>query len=243
VIERVTGQAKAPIHRPSRSADQSFLANGVPSFSTYPFLPDDHPDRRPWTGGCANAWWWHSEFDTLDKGDKDILTLDTKVSLAAIMELCNADVLPVDHVATAREVDSFVKKLQETVGNHLDLGPAATEAKRFLGAAERLDAAKAGARGAKARLNTALLRLSRILNPVIYSQAGRFQHDPAEWSPIMRATTSQTLAALGRAAALPKLAGRHEYGFMRTQAVRERNRVVTALREATRLVEETLAAT
>ena len=79
----VTGQAKAPIHRPSRSADQSFLANGVPSFSTYPFLPDDHPDRRPWTGGCANAWWWHSEFDTLDKGDSDILTLDTKVSLAA----------------------------------------------------------------------------------------------------------------------------------------------------------------
>jgi len=84
---------------------------------------------------------------------------------------------------------------------------------------------------------------TRILNPVIYSQAGRFQHDPAEWSPIMRATTSQTLSALGRAAALPKLAGQHEHGFLRTQVVRERNRVVTALREATRLVEETLAAT
>src|SRR6266508_3637820 len=139
VIERVTGQAKAPIHRPSRSADQSFLANGVPSFSTYPLLPDDHPDRRSWTGGCANAWWWHSEFDTLDKGDKDILTLDTKVPLAAIMELCNADVLPIDHVATAREVDGFVKKLQDAVGTHLDLGPAATDAKRFLAAAERLD--------------------------------------------------------------------------------------------------------
>lgn len=242
VIERVTGQAKAPVHRPARAADQSFIANGVPAFSTYPFLPDDHPDRRPWTGGCANAWWWHSEFDTLDKGDKDILALDTKVSLAAVMELCNAEVLPIDHVATAREVHDFVQRLQDAVGTHLDLQPALDEAKRFLGAAERLETAKAGVRGPKARaVNDLLLRLSRVLNAVIYSQSGRFQHDPAEWSPIMRATTSQTLAALARAGALPKLAGQHEFGFLRAQVVREQNRVVTALREATHLVEDALA--
>ncbi|MBI2528285.1 MAG: M28 family peptidase, partial [Candidatus Rokubacteria bacterium] len=242
-IERVTGQAKAPIHRPSRAADQSFLANGVPAFSTYPFLPDDHPDRRPWTGGCANAWWWHSEFDTLDKGDKEILALDTKVSLGALMELCNADVLPIDHVAAGREVHDFVQGLAERVGRHVDLGPALAEARRFLGAAERLEAAKAGVRGAEARkVNDVLMRLSRVLNPVIYSQAGRFQHDPAEWSPIMRATSTYALAGLARAAALPTMAGQHEYGFLRAQVVRERNRLVTALREATRLVEATLAA-
>ena len=242
-IERVTGQAKAPIHRPSRAADQSFLANGVPAFSTYPFLPDGHPDRRPWTGGCANAWWWHSEFDTLDKGDKEILALDTKVSLGAVMELCTTDVLPIDHVATGREVHDFVQGLAETVGRHVDLAPALAEARRFLGAAERLEAAKAGARGAEARkINDVLMRLSRVLNPVIYSQAGRFQHDPAEWSPIMRATSSYALGGLARAAALPAMAGQHEYGFLRAQVVRERNRLVTALREATRLVEATLGA-
>jgi len=240
-IERVTGQANALVHRPSRAADQSFLANGVPAFSTYPLLPDDHADRRPWTGGCANAWWWHSEFDTLDKGDRNILALDTRVSLTAVMELCNAEVLPIDHVATAREIQDTVAALQQNVGAHLDLGPALDEAKRFLGAAERLDAARATARGAQARrLNGALMRLSRVLNPVIYSQAGRFQHDPADWSPIMRATTSQVLAGLGKAAGLPALAGKSEHGFLRAQAVRERNRVVTALREATRLVDDTL---
>jgi hypothetical protein len=242
VIHRVTGQADAPIHRPSRAADQSFLANGVPAFSTYPFLPDDHPDRRPWTGGSANAWWWHSEFDTRDKADLDILALDTKVSLTAVMELANAEVLPFEHVDTAQEIQSLLGTLQEKAGGHLDLAPAADAAGRFLAAATSLRAAAAQARGPAARaVNDALMRVSRILNPVIYSTSGRFHHDPAEWSPIMRATGQHTLAALQKAGGLPALAGQAEYGFLRAQLVRERNRLVTALREATRLAADTVA--
>ena len=75
-----------------RAADQSFLANGVPSFSAYPFLPDGHPDRRPWTGGCANAWWWHTDEDTLDKADVDMLARDVHVGLEAIWDLTNGAV-------------------------------------------------------------------------------------------------------------------------------------------------------
>ena len=77
-----------------------------------------------------------------------------------------------------------------------------------------------------------MIRLSRILNPVIYSEGGRFQHDPAEWSPIMRATSRHTLTGLARAAHLPALEGRAKYRFLYAQVVRERNRIVTALREA-----------
>jgi hypothetical protein len=86
------------------------------------------------------------------------------------------------------------------------------------------------------------VRLCRILNPVIYSQRGRFHHDPAEWSPVMRATGRSTLPGLSRAAALPQLAGRAELGFLRAQVVRERNRLVEALYEATLLANETAAA-
>lgn len=242
IIRRVTGQAEAPIHRPSRAADQSFLANGVPAFSTYPFLPDDHPDRRPWTGGSANAWWWHSEFDTRDKADLDILTLDAKVSLTAVMELANAEVLPFDHVDTVQEIQGFLGTLQDKAGGHLDLTPATEAAGRFLAAAAALRGAAAEARGLAARaVNDALMRLSRILNPVIYSTSGRFHHDPAEWSPIMRATGQHTLAALQKAGGLPALAGQPEYGFLKAQLVRERNRLVTALREAARLAGDTVA--
>ena len=236
MIEQVTGQAQAPVHRPSRAADQSFLANGVSSFSTYPFLPDDHPDRRPWTGGAANAWWWHTEFDTLDKADPEILALDTRVSLTAVLALANAVVLPFNHVDTGREIRALIARLAATVGSHLDLGPVLAACDPFLDAAEKLERTKGGATGSAAeRLNAVLIRLSRILLPVLYSYSGRFHHDPAEWSPIMRAAGQYTLPGLSKAAALPGLAGRPEFGFLRAQAVRERNRLVAALREATRL--------
>lgn len=243
IIARMTGQQSAPVHRPSRAADQSFLANGVPAFSTYPFLPEDHPDYRAWTGGSANAWWWHSELDTLDKADVDILTLDTRISLAAVTDLANAEVLPISHVDTAAEIRDVLRALAEKVGTHFDFGPALREADAFAAQAERLEGAKPEARGASAAgVNRTLMRLSRILNPVIYSQQGRFHHDPAEWSPIMRATSRYTLSAIGKAAGLPQLAGQQEYGFLKAQVRWEANRLVTALREATALIASTLEA-
>ena len=110
VIAAVTGQTNAPVFRPMRAADQSFLASGMPSFSAYPFLPDGHPDKRPWTGGCGNAWWWHTEHDTLDKADVSILATDVKVGLEAVWGLANATVpatrLSRDRAGVARRRDA-----------------------------------------------------------------------------------------------------------------------------------------
>ena len=241
-IARVTGQQDAPVHRPSRAADQSFLANGVPSFSTYPFLPDGHPDFRPWTGGAANAWWWHTEFDTLDKADVEILALDTRVSLTAVIELANADVLPLNHVDTAEEIRKALAAIQERAGAHLDLSGVRAAAEAFRDAAARLERAKetVAAERTRRRLNAALMRISRLVTSVVYSQGGRFQHDPAEWSPVMRATTQSTLSSLGKAAGLPRLEGQADYGFLRAQVIREVNRVDASLREGTREIEATL---
>ncbi|HVB09300.1 MAG TPA: M28 family metallopeptidase [Bacillota bacterium] len=231
VIGDISGQKEAPIHRPSRAADQSFLANGVAAFSTYPFLPEGHEDRRPWTGGAANAWWWHTEYDTLDKADKDILRLDTQISLSAVIRLCTADVLPLRPSATVREIGAALRDIQAKSGDHLDLQPARAALDDLTSAVNELEGMRDRADQAAA-LNATLLRLGRILNPVVYSQGGRFSHDPAEWSPIMRPTGGAALSALGRAAGLPQLHGQPEYGFLKAQVVRERNRVTEALREA-----------
>ena len=138
-IEAVTGQANAPVFRPMRAADQSFLANGVPSFSAYPFLPDGHPDRRPWTGGCANAWWWHTEHDTLDKADIGILATDVKVGLEAVWGLANATFLPLDYRATAHELLDIVTGAQALEAD-VDLTPLAEDARRLVAAMDRLAA-------------------------------------------------------------------------------------------------------
>lgn len=243
IIKRLTGQQEVEVHRPNRAADQAFIANGVPSFSTYPLLPLDHHDRWTWTGGSANAWWWHTEHDTLDKADVGILALDTQISLTAILELANAGLLPFEHVSTAREIRDVTADLQAIVGDHLDLEPVAGAGRRLSAACLALEEAKRRVVDDPARVevvNGTIMRLSRVLNPVLYSQSGRFQHDPADWLPSMKNSAGQVLPGLSRAVALPQLAGEFEYGFLRAQMVRERNRLVTAQREAVRVAEGAL---
>ncbi len=245
IIEGQTGQQEVEVHRPNRAADQAFLANGVPSFSTYPLLPLDHPDRWTWTGGSANAWWWHSEHDTLDKADAGILALDTRISLTAILELVNAEILPFEHVSTAREIRGVTADLQGKVGDHLDLGPVEGEGQRLSAVALALEETRERVAGDAAGvevLNATIMRVSRALNPVLYSQSGRFRHDPADWLPSMKNSAGQVLPGLSQAVALPRLAGGFEYGFLRAQMVRERNRLVSALREAVRIAEDALEA-
>ena len=244
VIERVTGQSEPPIHRPSRAADQSFLANGVPAFSTYPFLPEGHPDRKAWTGGCANAWWWHSSHDTLDKADVDILALDTRVSLTAITDLTNATLLPIDPSAASAEILAYANEFAAVAGNHVDATTFTRAAEDLHGAAQAFVAHARELRDprALADANKVLMRLSRILLPATYTKGGRYTHDPAEWSPIMRNAKSSLFPGLNPGLALDSLAGTDTYGFVKTGVVRHLNRTVDALREAARTCRETTRA-
>lgn len=232
VIAAVTGQKDAPVFRPARAADQSFLASGMPSFSAYPFLADGHPDKRPWTGGCGNAWWWHTEHDTRDKADVEILAMDVKVGIEAVWGLATGAYLPLDYRAT-------VKELREALAGFRAAAPAVDFA-ALIADTEALDAAlerfqrRRGSRADAPAWNATAMRLGRILNPVIYTRGGRFSHDPAEWSPIMRATKQFTLPGLARAQGLAALGERSEAGFLRAQLVREINRARTAVRAARR---------
>lgn len=240
IIREVTGDTDPPIHRPSRAADQSFLANGVPAFSTYPFLPEGHPDRKAWTGGCANAWWWHSSEDTLDKADVDILTLDTKVSLSAITTLTNASLLPLDPSAASREILDYATEFATQVGDHVDTEAFVTAAtalheatSAFIAHARSLDDA-----AAIDHANHVLMRSTRILMPAVYTKGGRFVHDPAEWSPIMRNTKTSVFPGLNPGLQLAELHGSDAYGFVRVGVVRHLNRIIDALLDATRLCNE-----
>lgn len=234
-INKLTGQ-DPEVHRPSRAADQSFLAGGVPAFSTYPFLPKDHPERKPWTGGCANAWWWHSSDDTRDKADTDVLALDTRISLTAIEGLANAGLLPIDPRASTAELSRYAAAFAQATEGHLDAGP-------LVQAAARMDSAASSfmevAGEDPAAANTTIMKFSRTLMPVTYSTGGRFSHDPAEWSPIMHNTTSGVYPGLNPAFGLNELKGDHNYGFVLTGVKRQLNRTLDAVNRATALLSAT----
>ncbi|WP_238719933.1 hypothetical protein [Nitratireductor alexandrii] len=53
-------------------------------------------------GGCGGNIAWHTENDTLEIADKDILLRDIKVYLLAVLRNANADILPFDWGATTK---------------------------------------------------------------------------------------------------------------------------------------------
>ena len=219
----------ANVRRPFKAADQSFWGLGVSSFSVYRMLPEDHPDRAT-VGGCSGAWWWHSPEDLIDKVDLDLLTSDTQIYATLVARVCGDRTLPYDVAPIARD---FIAKLGEIQGaskDGLDLSVALERARTFESLASEFDRARARTADVPGdprseTVNAGILRITRILNPVLYTEAGEFDHDPAIQLPM--------LPGLRRAKNLPE----HEPGtkerlFLETALFRERNRVNHALQLA-----------
>ena len=229
--------APANVRRPFKAADQSFWGIGVSSFSVYRMLPEDHPDRAT-VGGCSGAWWWHSPEDLIDKVDLDLLTSDTHIYATLVARVCGDRTLPYDLAPIATDFIAKLGEIEAASKGGLDLSVALERARTFEGLASQFDrvraeAADAPADGRSETLNAGILRITRILNPVLYTEAGEFDHDPAIQLPM--------LPGLRRAASLPK----HEPGtkerlFLETALVRQRNRVDHALHLANREMESIL---
>ncbi len=234
VIQQVAGQTPV-MERPHQAGDYSFNNIGISSFfmlsST---MPDDLRAEKGYyaVSGCGGNIAWHTENDTLEIADKDILLTDIKIYLESVWRVVNAPVLPVDWRATVAEFRVTATRYAKAAGTAVDLA-AVQGAIEALGAA--LDGFYAGIEAgtipAKVA-NEVQMRLARILVPVNYTTAPRFTHDPA----ITRAP-------------LPLIEGvmdlSHVPAAMRnvtlTQLMRGANRTAAALIDARRLVETALS--
>lgn len=213
VIEQQAGQRLLG-KRMSRGADQSFNGLGLPA------LFGDLSEPVPTPVG-AHCWWWHTPDDLADKISENNLVRDTRIYVHAAWRLLTDRVLPLDFTAYARDLLSELQTLRLALGEQLSLDGLVRAATTLCDNAERL-----GADGTDAgRVNDALMRMSRALVPIDYTSGDRFAHDPALPQPAW--LTPQPLRKL--AAAVPES---DEARFLSVGAVRARNRVAHALREA-----------
>jgi hypothetical protein len=200
----------------------SFLGIGLPSLGAYRMLPIDHPDRKL-VGGCAGAYWWHSLEDTLDKADANVLADDTGVYLALIARMCSPETLPYDFVPAAHDFAEHLQPLHDLAGSSLELTTTLQAAHDFEAEAIRLRATHTPD---NAILNEGFKRLSRIVNPVLYTTSGPYDMDPALQRPL--------LPGLVPARELNELEPESDaYHFLLTYLRRQCNRTEDALVEAT----------
>jgi N-acetylated-alpha-linked acidic dipeptidase len=229
-IKAVTG---LPSHgeRPHRAGDYAFNNIGISSFfmlsST---MPDDLRAEKGYytVGGCGGNIAWHTENDLMEIADKEILLRDIKVYAQAVIGVANATYLPFDWSATVAEFAEAVAKYQKEAGDMFDLAPAAKAVKDLAKALKKLQAGIKARKVKPAKANPVIMGLARILVPINFTREARFRHDPAVPIPQL-----PTLSAASEIAAMPK----EKQGFARTQLTRGQNRLVAALRQATRMVE------
>lgn len=245
VIETYTGQSPR-YQRMGHSGDNSFWGIGLPTlFQLLSRQPPGAGAKDLLVAGLPE--FWHTEADTIDKVDRDILLKDTQIYAAAVWRLCTAPVLPFNFVDVAEEFIRVLSELQQRAANAFDLAPAVEractlqvkaaelqktiqEANTTMGLASGDDAPVLAAK----TLNACIMKLSRLLIPVNYSAVDPFEMDLAiPIPPLPRLQPLAELRALDRQSA--------SFKFLERKMVRERTRVSHALSQACELIEGTLA--
>lgn len=229
VVRELSGQ-EPNIRRPLRAGDQSFLGVGLPSLGAFRMLPADHPDRKG-VGGCGGGYWWHTPEDTLDKADAAILAKDVAVYVTMTLRLVTPEIIPYNFVASAQDFIDHLTAYQAQAGDHLDLQAVIAAAERFRAGAERLAASTP--RDAQ-RYNDGVMRLTRIVNPALFTVRGPYEADPALQLPVLPG-----LAPVRELITLDQSSD--AYGFLRTELIRQRNRIHDALLQAAALAESLTA--
>jgi hypothetical protein len=216
VIRARTGQEHRG-KRMSRNSDQSFWGVGISSL--FAALSQQPPSALKMRN--ALGWWWHTSSDLLDKIDPAFLVRDTQVYVHAIGRLLTDRVLPLDISASVTALLAELEKLRPVSSHGVALDSTIEAAEALRAAAARLRDSGADA----ARLDAGLIRATRALVPLDYTQGDRFTHDPAlpmpAW-PVLEPLRKLVGAERGSDAAQ----------FLAVSATRARNRIGHALREA-----------
>lgn len=126
VIREQTGEEFLG-HRIGHFADQSFFGVGLTSvFGTFSeqdpagagdSLSFKHgPTRR----ASGLGWWWHTEYDTIDKIDPGLLERDTRVYAGVLWRLLTDAALPFDFTESVGELGKDAAALGEALGERFD---------------------------------------------------------------------------------------------------------------------------
>lgn len=205
--------------RSARNSDQSFSGIGLATAQVSAFLPSASPEHLP---GSGLAWWWHTDHDTIERFDAEVLAVDTLIYRNLLAGLVEAEHLPFDCAAMAGDVITGLRGYREAAPDLDELEHLSAQAERLAAAIGELPEA----------FDTALLlRLGRHLNPVLYHARSDFEFDLGRASRLLPG-----LAPALTLSSLPPDEARMAHVVLRRRA----NRIAHGLSRAIELIERAL---
>ena len=73
--------------------------------------------------GSGGGWWWHSEFDNLDKLDMDMLIRDSQLNIATVYKFVTSKLLPADFEAFFSKQEDTIKILAKNSDDSFNFNP------------------------------------------------------------------------------------------------------------------------
>jgi len=179
---------------PLKIGDNSFLGIGIPyifSFTTY-----THEELEN-QGNAIFGWWYHSEKDTFDQLDKELLKLQAELYFEYIFRLMTLPIIPWDYELLVNMIIQDIKVIKrefkdfpriKSLDSLLQNVRAFKAQLKFVNEtikhySEKTDEEYSERERDKVhRLNTFLIYLGRYLNPAFRSGTGKYNHDPYGYS-------------------------------------------------------------
>jgi hypothetical protein len=216
----------------NRSCDQSFMGVRVPvSIVPHSFVDDESvpqspqprsycetPSAPPSFGPNGPFFWWHTKYDTLDKVSDEVLMRDCRIAAQLTCRYVDADTLPIDMAGFLAEMKGYFTEISIGLNNDFDLSPVFPAMDRAKDAIDRLLTAMEG------RIDTddILMRVAGELVRLKFTYSSPYYHD--------RAVDHPPYCAFMQAVGVTREnTSEDEYLFIRTDFVRQRNRMVGQL--------------
>jgi len=228
VERRLLGSREHEWARLTKIGDTSFFGIGVPSIASRTAFT--RAEIRAM--GMGNlGWWHHTDENTMERLDKDLLAIHLRIYAGYIWGLLTRPILPARFTRTLQQMLGGLQPLLPQAAD-LDLASVERLTKEALVAVRRLDAvADAWEQHAvptevAQTLNTALKGLSRLVAPLGGTVVGRYGHDP--YGLAAQTSVLPGLYDLPRLNSLP--ASADERYLLSTELIRQRNRLADGLR-------------
>ncbi len=232
VIEEITDQTPDWI-RPKRAGDHSFYNIGLTTyFSLTSTMPDDLRKEKKYyeVSGCGGNIAWHTEKDTIEIADYDVLKTDIEIYLLAVWRHASAEILPTDWRETLKEFAEVINDY-DAYSDFFDLSEAAVITKDLSLEMEKFYDAIRDGKILASEANNVIIKIGRYLVPINFTKNLRFDQDPAYVCPEL-----PLLSPPSKIRFLPK----NQQGFAQTQLKRGQNRYVCTLSETKKTIQRAL---
>lgn len=180
------------ITHPGRAGDYSFYNLGISGcMLTSSMIPKAERERRGWydVGGCGGDPAWHSEFDTLEIADQNILLNDVQLYALLVLQLAQAERLPIQLTSAFERIRLEITKLVENLGERVNLGQINALLKEIPELITALTLPDSKHFNEKAR------RAAQLMLRLSYTEKDSFAQDPARALPFIPLLTPVRIAS------------------------------------------------